>query len=58
MKSKEIKFDYNYLEWSISFKCKCGRKIEMSDNDYQPIRCSKCKRDYTFSSGKVKEKKK
>ena len=57
-KNKEIEFEYIYSEWEISFNCKCGKRIGMNDNDYQPIRCPKCKRDYNFSRGKVKEIKK
>jgi len=43
---KKIDYNLNYFEYSLSFKCKCGRELSQDDNDYDFVKCKKCKKIY------------
>ena len=56
-KSYGLGYDYNYLEYEINFKCKCGEKMIIDGNDdWRGNVCPKCKRKYQFQmSGTLKQ---
>lgn len=50
---RKIDFNFQYMEWCIDFKCKCGRELTIDDNDnLAETECDKCKRKYRFNFDK------
>jgi hypothetical protein len=55
-KIKEIEYDFDWFEWCINIKCKCGTTISLTDDSFDKIICPKCKREYKiYFNTKVKE---